>query len=61
MYFDKLFLEIRPWTDPGSDGVAEEDEIVHDAARIYSYHVTHPTKGGILLFIVSYVSKRHTP
>lgn len=60
-YFDKLFLEIRPRADPGSDGVAEEDEIVHDATRINSYHVAHPTKGGILFFIVSYVSKRHTP
>ena len=61
IYLDELLLQVGPWTDPRCDCVAEEDEVVHDATRIDGYHVAHSTKCGILLFVVSNVSKRHAP
>ena len=60
-YFDELLLEIGPRADPGGDRVAEEDEVMHDAARVDSDHVAHTAEGRVLLLVVPNVAQRHTP
>lgn len=40
MYLKEHFLEVILWTDPGRNGITEEDEILNDTVRIDVYHRT---------------------
>ena len=54
-------FELRMWALPGSDGVAEKDEVVDDAAGIDADHLAHAAEGRILLVVVPDVSKASAP
>ena len=60
-YFVEHLLEVILGVDPGRYSVTEEDEVLHHSARVDTDHVTHATKGGVLLVIIPDIAQRRTP
>ena len=60
-YFTEHVLEVCLGMDPGSDSIAEEDEILDNSGWVHSNHETHTPEGRILLLIVTDVSQRGAP
>ena len=60
-YLIEHLLEVVLRLDPGGDGVAEEDEVLHDAARVDADHGADAAEGRVLLLVVADVAQRRAP
>lgn len=60
-YLMERLLQVCLGVDPGCDGIAEENEVMHDSTRVHTDHAADATEGRVLLFIVPNVPQRRTP
>ena len=61
MYLVKHFFEIVLGTDPGSNGITEEDEVLDDSRWVVLDHFANTSKRRVLLFVVTNIAKRRAP